>query len=73
MDKDITNEVEFNLNDDECLPLTKCACGLEFEAWNFIVGVYRDSPAICPECGRKMYFKAGIKVYEVEEKKEEGK
>jgi len=64
--KDITNEVEFNLNDDELLPLTKCVCGKEFMPWSFVLGVYEDSPTPCPECKRKMYFRIEIRVYEKE-------
>lgn len=68
-DKDVTDQVEFNLNDDECLPLTKCVCGVEFESWNFILGVYKDDPKECPNCKRKLYFKPSIRVYEIEEKR----
>jgi len=67
VDKDITDEVKFGLNDDECLPLTRCACGREFVHWDFLLGVYRDSPNQCPACKRKMYFDIKIKVYEVKE------
>lgn len=70
-DKDVTDQVEFNLNDDECLPLTKCVCGAEFESWNFILGVYEDDPKECPYCKRKLYFKPSIKVYELKEKRRE--
>lgn len=67
MDIEITGKVSFGLNDDECLPLKKCACGKEFAHWDFILGVYRDSPHECPDCKRKMYFAVEIKVYEVKE------
>jgi len=68
MDKDITDEVKFQLNDDECLPLTRCACGVEFLPWDFIIGVYKDMPAECSNCKRRMYFTVSIKVFEVEKK-----
>lgn len=65
MDKDITSEVSFERNDDECLPLTKCACGRKFPAWDFILGMERDYPHAC-DCGRRLYFTLDIKVFEVE-------
>ncbi len=63
MDKDITSEVSFQRNDDESLPLTKCACGKEFAPWDFIVSMERDYPSTC-DCGRKLYFTVDIKVFE---------
>ena len=66
-DKDITGEVDFKLNDDECLPLTRCACGDESEPWDFILGMERDYPKECPNCKRKLYFKPNIRVYETGE------
>ena len=68
MDKDITDEVEFDLPDDEHLPFTRCACGHRFKPWNFIIGVERDYPKPCPNCGRELYFTIRIKVYEKEKK-----
>jgi len=65
-DKDITNLVDFNGNDDEYLPLTECVCGQRFEPWKFIISIYRDTPKECPNCKRKLYFKMGIRVYECE-------
>lgn len=64
-DKNITEQVEFHPNDDESLPLTKCACGAQFDPWEFIVGIYRDSASECPRCKRHLYFRARITVYEV--------
>lgn len=64
MDKDITDEVKFDLNDDEYLPLTRCACGKEFVPWSFLLGVERDYPKTCPNCKRELYFALSIKVYE---------
>lgn len=65
MDKDITSEVSFERNDDESLPLTKCACGAEFTPWDFTLGMERDHPNEC-DCGRKLYFTLDIKVFELE-------
>lgn len=64
---DITSQVKFGNSDDEFLPLTECACGEKFEAWDFILSIYRDTPKTCSKCGRKMYFSNSITVYEVVE------
>lgn len=70
---DITDQVEtFGLNDDECLSLTRCVCGEQFEPWDFILSIYEDSPKECPSCGRQMYFSARIRVYEVQKETEHG-
>jgi hypothetical protein len=61
----VTKKVDFENNDDECLPITKCACGVKFSAWSFYISIYEDDPAVCPICGRKFYFRNGIQVYEV--------
>lgn len=61
----VTKKVDFDNNDDESLPVTKCACGAKFEAWKFIISIYDDDPKVCPVCGRKFYFRNGIQVYEV--------
>ena len=66
MPKDITDQVDFHTNDDEALPLTKCACGATFEPWDFILSIYKDYPKVCPICGRMMYFSVEIRVYEIE-------
>ena len=63
---DVTDQVDFHLNDGEALPLTRCVCGKKFPAWDFILGMYEDMPHTCPECGRRLYFKPSIRVYEVE-------
>ena len=66
-DKDITSQVQFGGVDGELLPLTKCACGQEFDYWDFVLSIYRVEPDVCPNCGRKMYFKLEVTVYEVVE------
>lgn len=66
MDKDITDEVEFDLNDDELLPFTRCACGLAFKPWNLVIGMERDYPKVCPNCKRELYFTISIRVFEKE-------
>lgn len=67
MDKDVTELVEFDLNDDEALPLTQCVCGAKFPAWTHTITVYRDGGKKCPNCGRCLYFTIGIRVYEIGE------
>ena len=62
---DVTDLVDFQNNDDECLPITKCVCGTVFAPWQFIISIYEDSPYKCPECGRGLYFRLGIRVFEV--------
>jgi DNA-directed RNA polymerase subunit RPC12/RpoP len=64
MDKDITSQVKFGENDGECLPMTKCICGKEFDWWDFILSIYRDMASSCPSCKRKMYFRNRITIYE---------
>lgn len=63
IDKDITESVEFDFNDGECLPLTKCICGKIYPHWDFILGMGKDSATKC-ECGRELYFEIEIRIYE---------
>lgn len=67
MDKDITKQVLFGFNDEECLPLTQCACGKSYNYWDFVLSVYPDDPEECIHCGRKLYFRVNITVYEKNE------
>ncbi|GAH10675.1 unnamed protein product [marine sediment metagenome] len=65
MNIDVTDKVDFQGNDDECLPITKCVCGEKFEPWRFMISIYKDDPYACPACGRRLFFSMGIRVYEV--------
>ncbi len=67
--KDVTDSVDFELNDDECLPLTKCVCGKKYDVWSTIIrmGSIDDDPVPMPCCGRKLFFYSGISVHEVED------
>lgn len=65
-DRDVTDQMDFENNDDECLPVTKCVCGATFATWTFIISIYSDDPYKCPECGRGLYFSLRIRVYEKE-------
>lgn len=67
MKTDVTSIVDFQNNDDESLPLTKCVCGQTFKPWEFIISIYEDDPSICPNCGRKLFFKLGIQVFSVDD------
>lgn len=62
---DVTDKVQYGLNDDEALPLTKCVCGTAFEPWDMILSVYDDTPEACPVCGRRLFFRVSIRVFEV--------
>lgn len=67
MNIDITDKVSFQLSDDECLPLTKCICGVKFDPWTFILSIYSDTPKECPNCKAKLYFSNQIRVYQVKD------
>ena len=62
--KDITNQCEFGENDDEFLPLLKCACGKRFYPWSTILSIYEQNPFQCT-CGRKLLFQNEVKIYEI--------
>lgn len=62
---DVSRQMDWNNPDDEHLPVTKCVCGTEFVAWNFMISIYEDSPNKCPSCGRKFFFSNSIHIYEV--------
>ena len=64
-DSDVTGEVAFDDSDGELLPITHCVCGAAFAPWNLIISIYREDAARCPRCGRKLYFRNEIRVYEV--------
>jgi len=64
---DITSEVQFGAPDDGYLPLMKCKCGEEFDYWEFVLSPYSKDLAVCPRCGRQLFFRQTITVYEVAE------
>jgi len=69
-DKDVTELVDFGLNDDEVLPITTCVCGAEYNPWHFTISMGNDCGYLlhpCPKCGRKLYFTVSIRVFEVVE------
>ena len=63
--KDITSKVMFSNNDGELLPITECICGQKFNFWEFAISIYEDSPDVCCNCGRKLFFSNTITVYEI--------
>jgi DNA-directed RNA polymerase subunit RPC12/RpoP len=63
---DVTDQVTWEDNDGECLPLTKCVCGTRFDAWSEIVSIYKNHPWTCPKCGVKLIFSVGITVKKVD-------
>lgn len=65
MPLDVTDQVAFDGNDDECLPLTKCVCGKKYPAWDAIVSIYPERPFQCDECGAQLYFERSIRVLKV--------
>ena len=63
---DVTDRVEFQANDAEALPLTKCICGAKFPAWQEILTIYpENSPWECPQCGAKLFFDFAIRVFQI--------
>ena len=66
-DRDVTNLVKFDLNDDTSLPLLKCVCGRQFKMWEHIIGMEPKGATLCSRCGRNLYFEVVIKVYEIDE------
>ena len=62
---DVTAQVDFQNNDDENLPLTKCVCGKKFPLWQEVLSIYPDNPWACPDCGAKLYFSVSLRVFQV--------
>ena len=68
---DVTDQVDFQGNDDELLSITKCVCGAKFDPWTFMIGVYDDEPYECPKCSAKLYFRNSIRIYQIEDEERE--
>jgi hypothetical protein len=62
---DVTDQMDYGNSDDESLPILKCACGAKFGNWEHFIGIYKDSPTICPKCGRGFIFTGTITILEV--------
>lgn len=65
---DITDMVEFGAIDGDILNFNKCACGKEFEDWDFLLSVGEEWAKKCPKCGREMFFSYNTRVFEIREK-----
>lgn len=63
-DINVTKRVKFSDNDGESLPITRCVCGEEFHPWHYYINIDPETSNRCPKCGKKLYFKAVITVYE---------
>jgi DNA-directed RNA polymerase subunit RPC12/RpoP len=64
--KDITNQIEWAVLDDNALSISKCVCGKTFD-YNFWIETDKSYPNKCPSCDRKMFFTVKITVYEATE------
>ena len=64
MDIDVTDKVDFGLNDEDLLPLYTCVCGQTFNSWDFILICESNEAAKCNNCKRELYFKLSIRIYE---------
>lgn len=65
-DIDVTEQVAiWGMNDDESLPLKGCACGRNFDYYDFILGLEPQYARACPGCGRRLYWEWSCRVYEV--------
>lgn len=62
---DVTRLVDLGDIDSESAPLYKCVCGKQFDAWDAILGVYKDNPWQCPHCSRKLIFSMSVQVLEI--------
>lgn len=65
----ITDQIQIGDIDDELLSILCCACGTKFDPWDFSISIYDDDPVKCPSCGRKLFFKCMIEVYELKDEK----
>jgi hypothetical protein len=61
-DVDVTAMVGYRVISDEDIILCRCVCGRELELF---VGVHRDDPDKCPQCGREFYTRIKATVMEV--------
>ena len=61
----MTDDYQFDLPDDESLPLTRCACGQGFARWQMVLGMDRTNPTQCPNCSRWLWWSLVITIHEV--------
>lgn len=65
-DLEITKQVEIGYFEEEDLVLKRCVCGKKFEDWDFVLHPYDDTANTCDGCGRMLYFRVDIHVYEIQ-------
>jgi len=63
--KNVSNQVEFISSDDESLSILKCVCGVVHKPWDAIISIYDDEAIEMPCCGRKLFWRQTIQVFEV--------
>lgn len=63
--KDVTKLVDCGEVDGEFLALTKCVCGKKFEHGDQSIGIYKNDPWKCPNCGVEMIVQIEVRVYKL--------
>lgn len=65
---DVTNKVTVGSTSGEMLvSVRRCICGHKFSPWEFLVSQNpQDEMNECPNCHRRFYFSAEVKVHVVE-------
>lgn len=71
---DVTDQVAFGPVDGEFLPIIQCVCGRKWPLWRRTICVYADADYLepCPQCGRRLFFRLAVKVYEFRDGNEDG-
>lgn len=64
------SDYHFGEPDGECLPLTRCACGVTYPPWALVFGVDADAPTEMPCCQRRLYFSQQITIHAAPEREE---
>jgi DNA-directed RNA polymerase subunit RPC12/RpoP len=64
VDEDVTDKVEVGNPDDEFLQIYTCVCGARFDDYEAL-SIYKDDYWECAECGRGLYFRNNVRVFEV--------
>jgi hypothetical protein len=63
----VTKDVDWELPDDEYLPITRCVCGAKYTPWDFTISIYpfEDSAGKCRACGAMFHFVNSITVFQI--------
>ena len=67
MDKNVTGQVPIYGVDGESVAIQLCVCGKKFDPWCFIINSDKDTTELCPACGRKLYARVDVSIFEVKE------